>query len=268
MSGVREAIEAARAEGRAALVIYLTFGDPDVATSVDLVCAAAEAGADVVELGVPFSDPSADGPVIQRAMERALAGGAGLSAALEAAAEIRDRCAVPLVLFGYYNPIAIRGVDRFADDAAAAGVDSVLTVDLPADEIAELAGPLAARGLGVVPLVAPTTTTRRLEMLAPLSAPFVYAISMTGITGASFARASDRLADMVAEIRGATDAPVCVGFGVKTADDAARMAEIADGVVVGSAVVSAIEQAGDARAAIAAVRALVGELRRGVARGI
>jgi tryptophan synthase alpha chain len=264
VSAVRAAIEAARAEGRAALVIYLTFGDPDPATSVELVCAAAAAGADVIELGVPFSDPSADGPVIQRAMERALARGAGLSTALEAAAAIRDRCAVPLVLFGYYNPIAVRGVDRFADDAAAAGIDSVLTVDLPADEIAELAGPLAARGLGVVPLVAPTTTAERLEMLAPLSAPFVYAISMTGVTGASLSGTTAHLDDMIAQIRGATDAPVCVGFGVKTAADAARIAAVADGVVVGSAVVSAIEQAPDAPAAIDAVRALVTELRRGV----
>lgn len=264
MSAVRQAIEAARDEGRAALVIYLTFGDPDPATSVDLVCAAAEAGADVIELGVPFSDPSADGPVIQRAMERALVGGSGLGSALEAAAQIRDRCAVPTVLFGYYNPIAVRGVERFADDAAAAGIDSVLTVDLPADEIAELAKPLAARGLGVVPLVAPTTTEARLSMLEPLSVPFVYAISMTGVTGASIDQAGGGLDELVGSIRNHTSAPVCVGFGIKTAADAARVARSADGVVVGSAVVRAIEEAPDRDAAIAAVKTLVGELRRGV----
>lgn len=266
MSAVRASIEAARDEGRAALVIYLTFGDPSPEASVELVCAAAEAGADVIELGVPFSDPSADGPVIQRAMERALARGAGLGSALEAAARVRDRCGIPAVLFGYYNPIVIRGVDRFAAEAAGAGIDSVLTVDLPADEIAELAGPLRERGLGVVPLVAPTTTPARLAMLEPLEPPFVYAISMTGVTGARLDAANGGLDELVGSIRGHTSAPVCVGFGIKTARDAARVARSADGVVVGSAIVKAIEEAGDQAAAVAAVRALVAELRDGVER--
>ena len=266
MSRVRAAIEAARDEGRAALVIYLTFGDPSPEVSIDLVCAAVAAGADVIELGVPFSDPSADGPVIQRAMERALTGGAGLGRALEAAASIRDRCTAPIVLFGYYNPIAIRGVDRFADEAAAAGIDSVLTVDLPADEIGELADPLRRRGLGVVPLVAPTTTEARLAMLEPLAPPFVYAISMTGVTGASLDQATEGLDELVGSIRRHTSAPVCVGFGIKTAEDAARVARSSDGVVVGSAVVRAIEEAGDPDAAIAAVSSLVTELRRGVSK--
>jgi tryptophan synthase alpha chain len=265
VSRIRAAIEAAGGEGRAALVIYLTFGDPDAETSVDLAVVAAEAGADVIELGVPFSDPNADGPVIQRAMERALAKGAGLGTALEAAAQIRARSAVPLVLFGYYNPIVIRGAERFAKDAAAAGIDAVLTVDLPLDEAAEIAGPLAARGVGVVPLVAPTTTASRLSRLAPLDPPFVYYISMTGITGAAFT-GSAGLADRVAAIRAASAAPVCVGFGIKTAAAAAAVARVADGVVVGSAVVQAIENAGSPKAAVDAVRHLVADLRAGCAR--
>src|SRR6476659_3104859 len=156
---LRAAFDRAAAEKRAALVAYLTFGDPDPATSIEVIEAACRAGADVIELGVPFSDPSADGPSIQRAMERALDAGGSLPGALDAVAELRARgIATPIVLFGYYNPIFVMGTTAFAARAAAAGVDAVLTVDLPIDEIAELAEPLAARGVAVVPLIAPTST--------------------------------------------------------------------------------------------------------------
>ncbi len=265
MNRVRAALENAAAENRAALIIYLTFGDPDPQTSVELVLAAAAAGADVIELGVPFSDPAADGPVIAAAMERALANGSGMSAALEAVATLRQRSDIPLVLFGYYNPIAVRGPEAFAERAAELGIDAVLTVDLPVDEIAELAGPLSARKVGTIPLVAPTTTTDRLESLADLEPPFVYYISITGITGAALDPASD-LAERVAEVREKSRAPVCVGFGIKTAADAHRVALIADGVIVGSAVVRAIEAATSTGDAIEAVSTLVAEIRSGVTR--
>lgn len=256
---LRAALAACKDAGRAALVVYVTAGDPDGATSTEVVLAAASAGADVIELGVPFSDPSADGPAIQAAMERALAAGGGLTQALATVAAVRARgCQVPIVLFGYYNPIFVRGVERFADEAAAAGVDAVLTVDLPIDELDELRLPLAARGLGVIPLVAPTSTVERIARVRGLDAPFVYYVSLTGVTGAAFDPA--RLAGgRIEQVREATGAPVAVGFGIKTAAQVGAVAALADGVVVGSAVVERIGAAG--AGAPAAVGALVAELR-------
>lgn len=238
MSRVRAAFE-----GRKALVIYLTQGDPSPAESVELVVKAAEAGADVIELGVPFSDPNADGVVIQEAMQRALAAGGGMDSALHTVRAVRARgCDVPLVLFGYYNPIFVRGAARFAREAADAGVDAVLTVDLPIDEMAELSAPLADAGVEVVPLVAPTSGLERVKRVRELAPPFVYYISMTGITGAEhsgFAAVKER----VEQVRAAAGAPVAVGFGVKTADDARVIASFADGVVVGSQAIRVIQSA-------------------------
>ncbi len=254
---LRAAFDRAAAEHRAALVAYLTFGDPDVATSIEVVAAAARAGADVIELGVPFSDPSADGPSIQRAMERALAAGATLAGALDAVAELRRRgIATPIVLFGYYNPIFVMGQAAFAARAAAAGVDAVLTVDLPIDEIAELAVPLAAHRLSVIPLVAPTSTPERVARLASHKAPFVYYISLTGVTGSAAAPVDPA---RLAQIRAAAHAPVAVGFGIRTPADAARFAAIADGVVVGSALVDQVA-AGAREGAPARVATLVSAL--------
>ncbi|MGN6105109.1 MAG: tryptophan synthase subunit alpha [Kofleriaceae bacterium] len=236
---LRAAFETTAGQHRAALVAYLTFGDPDPATSIEVMSAAALAGADVIELGVPFSDPSADGPSIQRAMERALEGGATLSGAIDAVAELRRRgIATPVVLFGYYNPIFVMGPATFAERAAAAGVDAVLTVDLPLEERDELAAPLAAHGLGVVPLVAPTSTGDRIERLASVEAPFVYYISLTGVTGARAAAPVDPA--RLDAIRAAAHAPVAVGFGIRTPADAARFSAIADGVVVGTALVDRV----------------------------
>lgn len=258
MSRLRSAFERAAAERRAALVAYLTFGDPDPATSVEVVAAAAAAGADVIELGVPFSDPSADGPSIQRAMERALAAGGSLAGALDAVAALRARgIATPVVVFGYYNPVFVMGPETFAARAAAAGVDAVLTVDLPIDELAELATPLAARGVGVIPLVAPTSTPERIARVAPFSPPFVYYISLTGVTGVGAAAAVDPARLEV--IRSAAHAPIAVGFGIRTPADAARFSAIADGVVVGSALVEQVA-AGPADGAPARVAALVRDL--------
>jgi len=261
---LRAAFDRAAGEQRAALVAYLTFGDPDPATSIEIVAAAAMSGADVIELGVPFSDPSADGPSIQRAMERALESGATLDGALDAVAELRRRgVTTPIVLFGYYNPIFVMGVDAFAERAAAAGVDAVLTVDLPLDELDELAAPLAARGVSVVPLVAPTSTEDRIARLGSLQAPFVYYISLTGVTGARAAAAVDPA--RLSAVRAAAAAPVAVGFGIRSAAGAHRFAAIADGVVVGSALVDAVA-AGSALGAHERVATLIRELAGAMAR--
>jgi tryptophan synthase alpha chain len=251
------------AEGETALVAYLTFGDPSPDDTADIVRAVLAAGADVIELGVPFSDPSADGPVIQAAMQRALAAGGGLGTALACVEELReDGVDAPIVLFGYYNPIFTVGVERFADRAAAVGVDATLTVDLPLDELAELHRPLAARGVGVVPLATPTSTPARLARLAGFAPPFVYYVSMTGVTGAAFKGAAGG-AERLAAIRAAGGAPVAVGFGIKAGADARAAAVGADGVVVGSAIVERVAAAGGDRArARADVAALVAELRR------
>jgi tryptophan synthase alpha chain len=264
MNRVRGAFDRAATERRAALVAYLTFGDPDPATSIEVVAAACRAGADVIELGVPFSDPSADGPSIQRAMERALAAGAGLPGALDAVAELRRRGVdTPVVLFGYYNPIFVMGPDAFAARAAAAGVDAVLTVDLPIDELDELASPLAARGVAAIPLVAPTSTPARIARLAGLAPPFGYYISLVGVTGAKAGAPVDPA--RIAQIRQAAGAPVAVGFGIRTPADAARFSAIADGVVVGTALVDRVA-AGAPADAPARIAALVAELARALVR--
>lgn len=259
MSRLRAAFDKAASEKRAALVVYLTFGDPDANTSIDVVEAACRAGADVIELGVPFSDPSADGPSIQRAMERALAAGATLVGALDAVAELRLRgITTPIVLFGYYNPIFVMGAEVFAARAAQAGIDAVLTVDLPIDEIAELSQPLAMHQIDIVPLVAPTSTPDRVARLGELRAPFVYYISLTGVTG-SKAAAPVEPARLDA-IRKASGAPVAVGFGIRTPDDARRFSSIADGVVVGSALVDRVS--GGASAVAELVQALAAAMPR------
>ena len=260
MSRLRAAFDKAAAENRAALVAYLTFGDPDPIASIEIVEAACRAGADVIELGVPFSDPSADGPSIQRAMERALEAGGGLPGALDGVAALREReIETPIVIFGYYNPIFVMGPEAFAERAAAAGVDAALTVDLPSEELAELATPLAARDIAVIPLVAPTSTRDRIDRLARFAPPFVYYISLVGVTGAAAARGPIDPARL-AQIRRAASAPVAVGFGIRTAADAHSFAMVADGVVVGSALVDRV--AGGAQA----VGAFVGELRAAMQR--
>jgi len=241
------------------LIIYVTCGDPSADATVDIVCAAAEAGADAIELGVPFSDPSADGPAIQKAMQRALAGGTGLRQSIDVARRIRARSDVPIILFGYYNPVFVYGVPRLCRDAAAAGIDGILVVDLPADESAEELVPSArAAGVDVVPLLAPTSSPARLARVAALSPAFVYYVSIAGVTGAALTTAAD-LPARVAEVRAAVGAPVAVGFGVATPADARAVAAAADAVVVGSAVVRAIER--NAADPAGAVARLVRELK-------
>jgi tryptophan synthase alpha chain len=261
---LRAVFDQAARDRRAVLVAYLTFGDPDPATSVEVLAACAAAGAGVIELGVPFSDPSADGPSIQRAMERALDAGGSLAGAIDAVAALRARgVTTPVVLFGYYNPIFVMGVEAFAARAAAAGVDAVLTVDLPIDELDELAAPLAAAGVAVVPLVAPTSTPDRIARIARLAPPFVYYITLTGVTGARLAAPVDPA--RLDAVRAASGAPVAVGFGIRTAADAQRFAAIADGVVVGTVVVDQVA-AGEPTGAPVRVAGLVRELADAMAR--
>lgn len=267
---VRAAMARAAAEQRAALIAYVTFGDPTPHATLDIVLAAVAAGADVIELGVPFSDPSADGPSIQRAMERALAAGAGLPSALNMVAALRARgCDVPVVLFGYYNPIVVYGVAKFAKACADVGVDAVLTVDLPVNELAELATPLAKHNVAVIPLLAPTSTPVRFTKAAAFAPPFIYYISMTGVTGGAFSNAepapNDERVRNTQAIRAATGIPVAVGFGIRTPADAAAVAQYADGVIVGSAIVDAIA-AGPAASAPVRVHTYLATLRAAIGR--
>ncbi len=254
---------------RKTLVTYLCCGDPDEAESVDLAVACAEAGADILELGMPFSDPTADGPAIARASQRALRNGGGLDSTLRVARAVRARCAAPIVLFGYYNPLFVRGEEKVVELAAEAGVDAFLVVDLPVDEAASLRALAAKRGLGVVPLVAPTSRPERITKIADVAkqslVPFVYYVSMMGVTGG--AGAIDVLSEaarQAARVRETTARPTVVGFGIDSAAAAKAAADGADGVVVGSAIVRRIEEGTTAEARVSAVRAIVAELRAAI----
>jgi tryptophan synthase alpha chain len=265
MSRIGQVFERTRAENRAALVIYLCAGDPSLALTPRLIAAVAEAGADIVEVGMPFSDPTADGVTIQRASERALAAGTTLPGVLEAVWTARQSTDVPIVLFGYYNPILRFGEARLARDAQAAGVDGLLVVDLPPESAAPLLEPMREAGLDFVPLVAPTSTPKRVDAAARVAGSFLYYVSMTGVTGAAGADLAGA-AQRAAEVRERTGRPVAVGFGVRTPEDVALVGQHADAVVVGSAVVSAIEAASSEDDAIRAARELVARLASGTRR--
>jgi tryptophan synthase alpha chain len=238
----------ARAARRKVLVIYLTAGDPDHETSGRLMGAAIEAGADIVEVGIPWSDPSADGPAIQAAMHRALGAGGGLGRSLALCRSVRDRHPdAGLVLFGYANPIVVMGAEVFALKAHDAGADAVLCVDYPPDEDADLTSALTRQGLDFIPLLAPTSTPVRIAAAAAAAGGFIYYVSLTGITGAALADLGEPSAH-VAAIRQATRdrLPVVVGFGIRTPEAARTIAAFADGVVVGSAAVDLVREAVDA----------------------
>lgn len=260
MSRLRGVFRRVSGEDRAALLIYLCAGDPSLETTPDLIVAAAEAGADVIEVGMPFSDPTADGPTIQAASERALAGGATLRGVLAAVRAARTRTEVPILLFGYYNPILRYGEARFARDAEATGVDGLLVVDLPPEHAGPLLVPMREHGLDFVPLIAPTSTPARIVAAAAVASAFLYYVSMTGVTGAAGADLA-AAAKRAAAIAESTGWPVVVGFGVRSREDVATVAARADGVVVGSAVVEAIHASSDP---VAAVRAIVMELASGL----
>lgn len=249
-----------RAAGRKALIPFVTAGDPSLEATVPVLHALVDAGADVLELGVPFSDPMADGPTIQRSSERAIARGAGLSYVLDCVRAFRTRDdATPVVLMGYLNPVEIRGAERFAADAVAAGVDGVLLVDLPPEEAGDVRAAFAGHGLALVVLAAPTTSDARLAHLLEDAQGYLYYVSFAGVTGADrldTAAAGDRLR----AIRAGSQVPVVAGFGIKDAASAAAMAADADGVVVGSALVAFLADA-DASAAPERARAFLAPLR-------
>lgn len=231
-----------RFDHKPGLVVYLTAGDPSLDATREIAVAAIDAGADVIELGVPFSDPLADGPVIQRASERALARGTRLRDVLELAREIRTaRPSAGLVIFSYFNPILHYGLARFADDAAAAGADGVLVTDIIVEEAGEYLAEMERVGLAPIFLAAPTSPDERLEAIATHSRGFVYAISRTGITGKQQSLTTDAAA-LVARIRRWTTLPVAVGFGISNAEHVAQVAEFADAAVIGSAIVELIER--------------------------
>lgn len=229
-----------RAEGRAGFVTFTTAGDPDLETSAKILDGLAEAGADLIEIGVPFSDPMADGPAIQASSLRAIKGGMTLKKTLAMVTEYRKKDdETPIVLMGYYNPIYIYGVDAFLEDARKAGVDGLIIVDLPPEEESELCLPALDAGLNFIYLTAPTTTDARLPRVLENASGFVYFVSITGITGTRSAVTAD-VAGHVGRIRAKTDLPVAVGFGIRTPEQAAEIASVADAAVVGSALVDRI----------------------------
>ncbi|UVC08477.1 tryptophan synthase subunit alpha [Rhizobium sp. TH2] len=258
-----------KAEGRPAFVTYIMAGDPDYQTSLDIMKALPGAGADIIELGAPFSDPMADGPVIQLAGQRALKSGQDMVKTLAIAKAFRagDQT-TPIVLMGYYNPIYIYGVDRFLDDALDAGIDGLIIVDLPAEMDDELCIPALAKGINFIRLATPTTDDKRLPKVLTNTSGFVYYVSMTGITGSALPDPT-KIAGAVNRIKSHTALPVCVGFGVKTAEHARLIGASADGVVVGTAIVNVVAASLDADGkataeTVSSVASFVRDLSEGV----
>jgi tryptophan synthase alpha chain len=242
MSAIDEVFFNCAHQGRPAFIPFLMAGDPDLGATAEHLEALTAGGADIIELGVPFSDPIADGPVNQRAASRALAAGTKLSGILQLVARHRDRLQVPIVLFTYFNPLHARGIEHFAEQAAASGVDGVLCVDLPPEEgERELVPALRHQGVDTVFLLAPTSTRERVSRVAEVSTGFVYYVSRTGVTGERTALPGDLVRDLK-RLRKRLDQPVAVGFGISTPQQVSAVGEIADGVVVGSALVRLIEE--------------------------
>ncbi|MCH1568378.1 MAG: tryptophan synthase subunit alpha [Alphaproteobacteria bacterium] len=256
-----------RAEDKKAFVAFVTAGDPTPEISADILAGLPGAGADIIELGMPFTDPMADGPSIQAASQRALAAGQTLTGTLDMVRDFRKQNdTTPIVLMGYYNPIYAFGVDRFIDAARMAGVDGLIIVDLPPEEDEELCLPCVAAGLNFIRLATPTTDDKRLPEVLKNTSGFVYYVSITGITGAA-APQKQAVAANIARLKAHTDLPVCVGFGIRSAEQAAEMAEFSDGVVVGSALVDVIaETAETPEKSAEKVLALASALAEGVNR--
>lgn len=263
MSRIQNKFSDLRSAGRKALIPFITAGDPDPGLTVALMHTLVEAGADVIELGVPFSDPMADGPTIQRASERALAKGVRLRDVLAMVQDFRQQDqTTPVVLMGYANPIEAMGLDSFATAAAAAGTDGVLVVDYPPEEAAEFSAAMAKVGMDPIFLLAPTSTEARIAETGKVASGYVYYVSLKGVTGAGHLD-TGAVAARVPTIRELTGLPVGVGFGIRDAQTAAQLAAVADAVVVGSRIIEEIEQA-EAETVCARVKALVAELRHGV----
>lgn len=268
MSRIAQRFADLAAAGRKALVSYVVAGDPVPDLTVPLLHALVAAGADVLELGVPFSDPMSEGPVIQRGHERALENHVRLRDVLSMVSEFRQEDPdTPLLLMGYANPVEHMGFAIFADAAVAAGVDGLLTVDVPPEEVEQMNGELKRVGMDNIFLIAPTTPETRLHLITDQASGFIYYVSLKGVTGAGNLDIDD-VNTHVAKIRRCTALPVCVGFGIKDADSAAAVARVADGVVVGSALVSlvadVVAQGGDHAAAISTAAALLGDIRAGI----
>jgi tryptophan synthase alpha chain len=260
VSRLERAFQGLRARRERALIPYFTAGDPSLPATAALVVEAARRGADIVELGVPFSDPLADGPVIQRAAQRALAGGTTLAGVLDLVREIRTRVDVPLVLLTYYNPILAFGLKAFSRTAVEAGADGVIVADLPPEEAGPLHAEAKPAGLDVIHLVAPTTPPARMRKIARATGAFIYMVSLTGVTGVRRELPRD-LADHLRTLRGVTTKPVCVGFGISTPEQAALVGRYADGVIVGSAVVALVERHAGSPALGAEVGAFIAALK-------
>lgn len=256
MTRIDDTFARLQAEGKKAFVTYVMAGDPNYDTALEVVKGLPEAGVDIIELGLPFTDPMADGPTIQLAGQRALAAGMTLEKTLQTVRDFRaGDSSTPIVLMGYYNPIYSRGVERFLSDAKEAGVDGLIIVDLPPEEDSELCIPAQKAGLNFIRLATPTTDDKRLPKVLENTSGFVYYVSITGITGAAAAQAGD-VAPEVARIKSSTDLPIIVGFGVKTPETAQEIASVADGTVVGSAIVERIARGDSPADVLAFVKSL------------
>jgi len=253
-------------QGEKALVTYIMGGDPDIPSTVNLVKALAEGGADLIELGVPFSDPMADGISIQMAGQRSLAAGTTLQSILDLVVVVRRDTQVPLILMSYYNPILQYGLERFAEQASRSGVDGLIVPDLPLEESGPLAEQLYAKGMYLIPLLAPTSTEARISQAAERENGFVYCVSVTGVTGAR--RELDHgVQDFLQRVRSKVEQPIAVGFGISTPEQAREMKDLADGVIVGSAIVNLVEKYGkDVSQAEVEIKQFVRRLKEGLSR--
>jgi tryptophan synthase alpha chain len=263
MGRIEERFKALKKEGRKAFIAYLTAGDPDLEGTANVIPALETAGVDIVEIGIPFSDPTADGPVIQAASQRALKKGTTLAKILTMIATLRRTSDIPIVMFGYYNPILTYGPKKFAEDAKLSGVDGILVVDLPPEEAKELRQYTDAAGLAFITLIAPTTDSKRARKILRGAAGFVYFISVTGVTGTAAPRTEDVRCD-VERIKAMTALPIAVGFGISKPLQAAAIAPLADGIVVGSALVRLIGEKGGSGDLIPAVSSFAAMIRRAI----
>jgi tryptophan synthase alpha chain len=260
---IEETFDKLKIKGDKALITFITAGDPDLGTTKELVIEFERRGADIIELGVPFSDPMADGPTIQASSERALGGGTNLRQVLNLVKDIRKESQIPIILFGYFNPIFIYGIERFAQDAKRVGVDGVLVVDLPPEEADDLKICTGDRGLDLIYLLAPTSDKKRMRLVSTRTSGFVYYVSVTGVTGAR-AKLAKTAKGFINKIRRFTSLPICVGFGISTPAQAAEVSRWADGVVVGSAIVKVIGDNIGSKSLVRRVGDFVASLKNGM----
>ena len=266
MGRIEDTFARLKQAGRTGIIAFLTVGYPDVAATKELASAILDAGADVLELGVPFSDPLAEGTTVQRASHAALASGVTMGACLDVCRTVRQgNPLAPLLLMGYYNPILSRGLDRFADEVAAAGADGLIVIDLPPEEARPLLEVCQPKGVDLIFLLAPTSTARRVEEVSRVASGFIYCVSVTGVTGARASLPSD-LPDFLSRVRAHTDLPLAVGFGVSSAEHVRSIGEHAQAAVVGSALINAIEE-GEPETRVDAARAFIRGLSQGAVSG-